>query len=192
LATWETALPSRIQLRFPDNLEESLKTAQRTYHRFGQYSNWIGTVRERIERLPMEKRELERLAAGEGIPSDFDVAQINWKADYDPYYYRQLYTRANQLFLYRDEYIFLTQTAVAVETPQAGHATYVFSRPPDMSSFLRAYSRTSKHAIRANEANCAERLGFLARIVHGSRHERWLNDLRKWLGEPLEFGHSVR
>jgi hypothetical protein len=190
LATWETALPSRIQLRFPDNLEESLKTAQKTHHRFGQYSNWIGIIRELIEHQPVEKRELERLATREGIPVDFDVAQINWKADYDLYYYQQLCRRAIRLYLYRDEYIFLTQTAVAVETPQVGHATYVFSRPPEMSFFLRAYSQTSKQAIRANQANCAERLGFLARIVHGRGRQSWLDELLKWLGEPTEFVNS--
>ena len=138
----------------------------------------------------MEKRELDQLAAAEGIPADFDVAQINWKADYDRYYYRQLCRRANQLFLYREEYIFLTPTAIVVETPQAGHATYVFSRPPDTSLFLQAYPQTSKQAIRANQTNCAERLGFLARIVHGSSHQSWLSDLRKWLGEPVEFRNS--
>ncbi|MCI0621117.1 MAG: hypothetical protein L0387_05500 [Acidobacteria bacterium] len=35
LATWETALPSRIQTSLPDNLEELLKSAWRTNHRFG-------------------------------------------------------------------------------------------------------------------------------------------------------------
>jgi hypothetical protein len=59
-----------------------------------------------------------------------------------------------------------------------------------MSFFLRAYSQTSKQAIRANQGNCAERLGFLARIVHGNSHQSWLNDLRKWLGEPVEFRNS--
>jgi hypothetical protein len=30
----------------------------------------------------MEKSELERLADEEGIPADFEVAQINWKSRY--------------------------------------------------------------------------------------------------------------
>jgi hypothetical protein len=34
-----------------------------------------------------EKSELERLAFEEGVPGDFDVAQINWKPDCDPFYY---------------------------------------------------------------------------------------------------------
>ena len=155
LATWETALPSRVQLSFPENLEEALKTAHRTHHRFGQYSDWINAIRQRIESVPMEKSALERLSAAEGIPADFDVTQINWKADYDPYYYRQLCQRANRLYLYRDEYIFLTLNAVIVETPQAGHATYVFYKPTDIDLFLRAYVRASKQAILTNQANCA-------------------------------------
>lgn len=192
LATWETALPSRIELSLPEDLEPALKTAQRTHHRFGQYSDWINAIRLRLETVPMEKSELERLAAAEGIPSDFDVAQINWKADYDPYYYRQLFKRAKRLYLYSDEYIFLTDNAVIVETPQAGHATYIFSAPSNSESFLRAYAQTTRQAIRTNQGNCAEQLGFLARIVHGSHHQQWLNDLRKWLGEPLEFGQAIK
>lgn len=192
LATWETALPSRIEISLPEDLEHALKTAQRTHHRFGQYSDWINAIRRRIETVPMEKSELERLAAAEGIPSDFDVAQINWKADYDSYYYRQLFKRAKSLYLYSDQYIFLTDNAVIVETPQAGHATYIFSAPSNMESFLRGYAQTTKQAIRTNQGNCAEQLGFLARIVHGSHHQQWLNDLRKWLGEPVEFGQVIK
>lgn len=188
LITWETALPSRMELHLPESLEESLNMARHTYQRFGQYSDWIQSVRERLESAPMEKSELENLCAAEGIPADFDVAQINWKADYDPYYYRQLCRRAKRLYLFRDQYIFLTQSAVIVETPQAGRATYIFSYPKEVDRFLRAYARTSKQAIRTNQANCTEQLGFLGRIVHGNRHQHWLDTLRKWLGEPVEFG----
>ncbi|MCI0421962.1 MAG: hypothetical protein L0312_22495, partial [Acidobacteria bacterium] len=104
-----------------------MNTAKHTYRRFGQYSSWIEEMRQRIEREPMEKSRLERLGAAEGIPSDFEVALINWKPDYDRYYYEQLLKGSRRLFLFKNEYLFETATAIVVETPQAGHATYLFS-----------------------------------------------------------------
>jgi hypothetical protein len=66
-----------------------------------------------------------------------------------------------------DRYIF-DAGGIVVETPQLGHATYLFARPASMEDFLALYVRTSKEDIRANRNNVAERRGFLGRIVHGS------------------------
>jgi len=186
LVTWETALASRIEINLPDNLEEAVNTAKRTYRRFGQYSSWIEEMRQRIERDPMEKRTLERLGATEGIPDDFDVALINWKPDYDRYYYEQLLKGSRRLFLFRNEYLFETATSIVVETPQAGHATYLFSATGDLEAFLRVYTQTTKEAIRHNQDNCAERLGYLRRVVHGGDRQKWLAEIGKFLGEPVD------
>lgn len=181
LVTWERALASRIETNLPDNLEEAVNTAKRTYRRFGQYSTWIGEMRQRIEQEPMEKSTLERLGAAEGISNDFDVALINWKPDYDRYYYEQLLEGSRRLFLFRDEYLFETTTAIVVETPQAGHATYLFSANGDLEAFLRIYTQTTKGAIRRNQDNCAERLGYLRRVVHGGDRQKWLAELGEFL-----------
>ena len=186
LVTWERALASRIEINLPDNLEEAVNTAKRSYRRFGQYSSWIEEMRQRIEREPMEKGTLERLGAAEGIPSDFDVALINWKPDYDRYYYEQLLKGSRRLFLFRNEYLFETATSIVVETPQAGHATYLFSATGDLEAFLRVYTQTIKEAIRRNQDNCAERLGYLGRVVHGRNRNLWLVEIRKFLGEPVD------
>jgi hypothetical protein len=50
------------------------------------------------------------------IPGDFDVAQISWRPDYDPFFYRQLSRRARGIYLFRDEYIFDVEKAVVVDT----------------------------------------------------------------------------
>jgi hypothetical protein len=181
LVTWETALASRIEINLPDNLEEAVNTAKRTYRRFGQYSSWIEEMRQRIEREPMEKGTLERLGAAEGIPSDFDVALINWKPDYDRYYYEQLLKVSKRLFLFKNEYLFETATSIVVETPQAGHATYLFSATDDLEAFLRVYTQTTKEAIRHNQENCAERFGYLGRVVHGGDRQKWVADLGEFL-----------
>lgn len=187
LVEWESALPSRLNVKLPANLPEQLDAARKTYHRFGQYSRVFDLIRARIEREPVEKRELERMLEQFGVPGDFDVAQINWQPDYDPFFYKQLVKRARRLYLFREEYIIDLVTGVAIETPQLGHATYLFAQPARMETFLALYTRVTKDDIRANRDNVAERLGFLGRIVHGANPRAWNHQLRSKLGEPIDY-----
>lgn len=187
---WETALPSRLQVNLPVNVQEQIEEAKKTFHRFGQYSRAIEQLRVRIEREPVEKRELDRMLGQLGVPGDFDVAQITWQPDYDPFFYQQLAKRACRLFLFRDEYIFETPAGVAVETPQLGHATYLFAKPTSMRSFLALYTRFTKEDIRRNRDNAAAQLGFLDRIVHGANPRAWTSELRARLGEAADYART--
>ena len=45
--------------------------------------------------------------------------------------------RARRIYLFRQEYIFDVEKAVVVETPQLGHATYIFAKPRSMDTFSR-------------------------------------------------------
>jgi hypothetical protein len=121
-----------------------------------------------------------------GIPSDFDIVQISWRPDYDPFFYRELSRCARRMYLFHSEYIFELENSVLVETPQQGHATYVFAKPRDMDNFLARYTRTTKMDIRRNRGNVAEQLGFLSRIVHGTNPRSWLASLRDRIGERPE------
>jgi len=188
LVKWETALPSRIHVKVPPNIGEQIETARRSYHRFGEFSEALGQIRSRIEREPLEREQLRRLCWDLGIPGNFDVAQISWRPDYDSFFYQQLCRQARQLYLFRDEYIFDLPKAIAVETPQLGHATYLFSKPVSIEAFFAAYVATTKEAIRQNRANVAERLGFLGRVVHGSNPRLWLRTLNARLGEAADYG----
>lgn len=191
LVEWESALPSRLNVKLPTNLQEQLDAARKTYYRFGRYSRVFDLIRARIEREPVEKRELERLLAQYGVPGDFDVAQINWQPDYDPFFYKQLAKRARRLYLFREEYIIDLVTGVAIETPQSGHATYLFAQPARTETFLALYTRVTKDDIRANRDNVAERLGFLGRIVHGANPRAWNHQLRSKLGEPIDYAAAA-
>lgn len=191
LVEWESALPSRLQVNLPANIQEQTDAAKKTFHRFGQYSRVIQQLRLRIERGPVEKRELERILGQLGLPGDFDVAQITWRPDYDPFFYRQLAKRACRLFLFRHEYLFETPAGVAVETPQLGHATYLFAKPASMEAFLTMYTGVTKEDIRRNRDNAGVRLGFLGRVVHGAHPGSWLTELRARLGEPAEYSAAV-
>jgi hypothetical protein len=186
LVKWETALPSRIQVKLPADIAEQIGAARKSYHRFGKFSDALGQIRARIEREPVEREQLRSLCWDLHIPGDFDIAQITWKSDYDPFFYQQLCRRALRLYLYRDEYIFDIPGGIAVETPQLGHATYLFSKPQSIEAFLAAYTGATKDAIRQNRANVAERLGFLGRVVHGSNPRIWLQALTARLGEAAD------
>jgi hypothetical protein len=188
LAKWETALPSRLQVKLPGTISEQVEAARRVYHRFGQFTDALEHIRARIEREPVEKAVLQRICWDIGLPGDFDVSQITWKPDYDAFYYRQLCRRARRLYLFREEYIFDLEKAIVVETPQLGHATYLFSKPKSMEQFLAAYLRVTKEDIRKNRHNIGEMLGFLIRIVHGVNGRLWLKELKSRTNEPVDYG----
>ena len=187
LVQWEMALPSRIRVKLPVDIAEQLETARRSYHRFGEFSEALSQIRDRIEHQPIERGQLRSLCWSLGIPGDFDVAQVSWKPDYDHFFYRQLCRRARRLYLFRDEYLFELESGIAAETPQLGHATYLFSKPRTIEGFLAAYTHATKEAIRENRANLAERLGFLGRVVHGSNPKIWLRALKQHFGEAVDY-----
>ena len=78
-----------------------------------------------------------------------------------------------------------------VETPQLGHATYVFAKPRNMEGFLALYTRVTKEDIRHNRNNVGERLGFLGRVIHGTNPRAWLKEMRHRLGEKIDFASAV-
>jgi len=191
LVKWETALPSRTEATLPISIAEEINEARQTHHRFGQFAEAFDRIRTRAESSPLERAELQKLCAGLGIPGDFDVALITWKADYDAFYYRQLCKRARQLYLFRSEYIFDLEKAVIVEIPQLGHATYLFSKPASMIEFLALYATVTREDILQNRSNVAEKLGFLGRIIHGLKPPAWLKELKVRLGEVVDYAEAA-
>lgn len=187
LAQWETALPSRIEVALPSSIAEQVAEARKTHHRFGEFSEALDLIRIRIESAPVERADLTKLCAKLGIPADFDISLITWKPDYDAFYYKQLSKRARRLYLFQSEYIFDLERAVIAETPQLGHATYLFSKPVNMTEFLALYRKVTKDDIRRNRGNLAERLGFWGRLIHGLSPQRWLKDLKLRMGESVDY-----
>jgi hypothetical protein len=187
LVGWETALPSRLAVQLPADFQQQLENAKATHHRFSQYSRALDQIRVCLAHRAIEKAELQRICGELRIPSDFDIAQISWRPDYDCFFYRQLSRRARRIYLFRGEYIFDLEKAVVVETPQLGHATYVFAKPSSMEAFLAVYTDIAKEDIRRNHENVAGRLGFLGRVIHGTNHRVWLKEMGKHLGEKVDF-----
>ena len=191
LVTWETALPSRLRVTLPKDFQQRVDEARQTYHRIGQYSRSLDQVRLALEHRAIEKAELQKMCSDLHIPGDFDIVQISWRPDYDPFFYRQLLRRSRKIYLFRAEYIFDLEKAVVVETPELGHATYVFSKPSSMESFLALYTRISKDDIRNNRESVAEKLGFLGRMIHGSNPRAWLQEVRRRIGETSDFAAAT-
>jgi hypothetical protein len=183
LVQWETALPSRVEVKLPGEIQQQLETARTAYRRFGQYSAALERIRACIEHRAVERVELEKMCSDLHIPGDFDVAQISWRPNYDPFFYHQLSRRARRIYLFRDEYIFDLERAVVAETPQLGHATYIFTKPRSMEGFLAAYSKITKDDIRHNREDVAAKLGFIGRVIHGVDHTAWFNHLKRRVGE---------
>ena len=191
LVEWETALPSRLKISLPADAHEVVANARKTYSRFGQFFDAIQGIRERVEREPIERQDLRRICNDLGVPSDFDIGQISWKPDYDPFFYDQLRKRTRKMFLFRAEYIFELERSIVVEVPEHGHATYIFTRPENVELWVGEYARISKDDIRRNRANAAERLAFIGRVMHGRNSRGWLRDLRQRIGEPVDFSLAV-
>ena len=191
LVKWETALPSRMEATLPVNIAEQITEARETHHRFGQFADALDRIRTRIESAPIERADLQKLCAALGIPGDFDVALITSRPDYDAFYYKHLCKRARCLYLFRSEYIFDLERGVIVETPQLGHATYLFSKPASMAEFLALYTMLTREDILRNRSNVAERLGFLGRIIHGLRPQAWLKELKVRLGEVVDYAEAT-
>ena len=59
------------------------------------------------------------------------------------------------MHLLRDEYVFDLEKAVVVEVPQAGHAIYVFSKPPDVGHWIWLYAKTTRQDVRLSRNNIA-------------------------------------
>jgi hypothetical protein len=179
---WETALPSRTEVELPDNVLDQIAKARSNYMRFGKYADALDKVRHELESMPIERDDLRRICSRLGIPADFDVSLVTWKPDYEEFYHQELCRRARHLYLFRAEYIFDLETLIVVETPQLGHATYLFSKSSTMHDFLKLYSSTTREEILQNRNNVAESLGFLSRIIHGRNPQTWLAALKAHVG----------
>jgi hypothetical protein len=183
LVEWETALPSRTELELPEGLEADILKARTMHTRFGRHWRGIDVLRRLVEQIPTERKELIQHCSKQGLPGDFDVAQLTWRSDYDAYYYDELNKRARTMFVFRDEYIFDLERSVVAEMPQAGHATYVFAKPSDLGEWIWAYAKTTRQDIRLNRDDVAQSLGFRGRVVHGKSKVEWLRDLQAKIGE---------
>lgn len=189
--SWWTALPSRISAAVPASVQEDVARAQAIQELLGQHAFVLQKLREQIARQPVEASAVQAWLDRLGAPPQLRPEYTTWQPDYEDYFFGQLRKRARTWFLFRDEYLFILPGAIASEVPRAGHATYVFATPKDQEGFLRLYGTATRNDIRHNRLNIAAELGFIGRVIRGTKRKRWLAEVLKHAGEKANYLDTV-
>ncbi|MFN8685763.1 MAG: hypothetical protein ACK50U_07195 [Acidobacteriota bacterium] len=193
VTSWWIALPSRINVTTPASLSEDIERARAFHDLLGHHTDILNKVREEVAREPVEADTVQfwfdELGAAPALRPEF----ATWQPDYEAYYFEQLRQRSRVWFLFREEYLFVLPGAVVSEIPMAGHASYIFVEPPDMDRFLRRYRGVVRTDIRMNKDGVATELGFVGRVLRGTKKKRWLADVLKHstTGKENEYGSSA-
>lgn len=193
VTSWWIALPSRISVTTPGSLSEDIERARAFHDLLGRHADILTKVREEVAREPVEAGTVQfwfdELGAAPALRPEFTT----WQPDYDEFYFDQLRQRSRVWFLFREEYLFVLPGAVVSEIPMPGHASYIFAEPPDMDCFLRRYSGVVRTDIRMNKDGVATELGFVVRVLRGTKKKRWLADVLKHstTGKENEYGSST-
>jgi hypothetical protein len=190
LQKWQVALPSRLGVQMPASLAADIRSALEIHALLGQHSDLVRHVREQCEKVPVEHMQVQGWFDQAGAASRLKPHHVTWRPDYEPFYFEQLRKRSRTWFLFRDEYLFVWDEVLIAEIPVPGHATYVFARPADLDEFLGHYANVSRGDIRRNRNNQATALGFMGRVVRGTRKKRWLADVHRLAGEQANYSEA--
>jgi hypothetical protein len=184
---WYTALPSRLRVTIPTDVGEDIQRARTIHGLLGEHADLVARIRAEVQEQPVEHSQIQEWFDHLGASTHLKPQHVTWRPDYEPYYFDQLRKGATTWFLFRDEYLFIWATVVISEIPQAGHVTYTFAKPADLDDFLRRYARVTRQDVRRNRHNAATELGFVGRIVRGTRKKRWLMDVLRQAGEGADY-----
>ena len=193
VTSWWIALPSRIIVMPPASLSGDIERARAFHDLLGRHAEILTRVREQAAREPVEAGTVQfwfdELGAAPALRPEF----ATWQPDYDVFYFDQLRQRSRTWFLFREEYLFVLPGAVVSEIPMPGHASYTFAEPPDLDRFLRRYSGVARTDIRMNKDGVATELGFVGRVLRGTKKKRWLADVLKHstTEKENEYGSST-
>jgi hypothetical protein len=193
VTSWWIALPSRISVTPLASLSADIELARTFHDLLGRHAEILTRVRKQAAREPLEAGTVQfwfdELGAAPALRPEF----ATWQSEYDEFYFDQLRQRSRVWFLFREEYLFVLPGAVVSEIPMAGHASYIFAEPPDMDRFLRRYSGVARTDIRMNKDGVATELGFVGRVLRGTKKKRWLADVLKHstIGKENGYGSST-
>ncbi|MGH9655961.1 MAG: hypothetical protein ACRD6B_21160, partial [Bryobacteraceae bacterium] len=174
---WRQPLASTLTLQNTEALASRFEQARLFWRCFHPYADVVALLRARIEREPVKAEDAAQWCLAHGVTGPIDSRLINWERDYEDRYYQQLASRAQQIYLLRNEYLFVFDSAVIAEIPRPGHASYIFRPPGMLADFLRGYARTTRHEIRRNPAIARKELGYQGRIPHLQNLAAWLRSV---------------
>ncbi|MEZ5401159.1 MAG: hypothetical protein R2729_15925 [Bryobacteraceae bacterium] len=183
LREWHVALPSRLQVRVPAGLSDDVRDARTMHALLGQHAELIRRVRAECEKAPVEARRVREWFDAAGASARLEPQHVNWRPEYEPYYFDELRKRSCTWFLYRSEYLFVWANVLIAEVPAAGRAPYVFARPADLTKFLSRYPDSDRNEIRRNAGDRATELGFVGRVIRGKSSAQWLKSLLRLADE---------
>jgi hypothetical protein len=184
---WYTALPSRLRVTIPTDVAEDIQRARTIHRLLGEHADLVARIRAEVQEQPVEHSQVQAWFDRLGASTHLKPQHVTWRPDYEPYYFDKLRKHAATWFLFRDEYLFIWANVVISEIPRVGHATYTFAKPVDLDDFLRRYARVTRQDVRRNWDNVATELGFVGRIVRGTKRKRWLMDVLKQAGERTDY-----
>lgn len=187
---WSVALPSRLRVAVPEGLMADIVCARAFHALLGRHADLIRQIAAQIESQPAEHSLVEEWFRDFNAEPELRPQHVNWQPDFDEFYFEELRKRSKTWFLFRDEYLFVWHKLLIVEIPALGHATYLFSRPGNLEEFLATYAKTERDEVRRNRGDVASRLGFIGRVVRSQRKMRWLNDVLKRAGAPVEVDET--
>ncbi|MBK7925977.1 MAG: hypothetical protein IPJ98_00370 [Bryobacterales bacterium] len=183
LRKWLVALPSRTRVVAPDGIGADIERARAIHSLLGEHAVVVERARALVEKAPVEHSTIQSWFDELHVSPQLKPQHVSWRADYEPYYFEQLRRLCQKWLLFRDEYLFLLPRALVSEVPQAGRATYLFTRPDDMTRFMTLHGTVRREDIRRNRDDVASRLGFIGRVVRGHHRKRWLAGVLRYCGE---------
>ena len=183
--TWAQPFPSTLKVENAAAVAPRFEAARVFWHRFHPHADQVALLRAHLEQEPMEAEHAVQWCLSSGIRPPVEARWINWEPDYEEAYYRELAARAQAIYLFRNEYLFVFGQTVIAEIPRAGRASYVFHTNTALAAFLQQYAQTSRHAIRQGTASARKVLGYAGRIPHRKDLSLWMAKMKRAVTSPI-------
>jgi hypothetical protein len=174
---WHRPATSTLTVKSAGDLARKFEQAHTFWERFRPHADKVALLRSHMEREPVDMTEAWQWCRGQGLPESIDVRLVNWHPDYEESYYRELAARAQKIYLFRKEYLFVLDRAIVAEIPQIGHASYFFRPTVSLPQFLRCYAHTTRHHIRCHAEESRKTLGYAGRLPHSRDIQTWIRKL---------------
>lgn len=185
MQTWSHPFPSTLSVQNAASVAPRFEAARMFWEHFHPHADIVALLRARIEQEPVEAATAAQWCVSHGVRPPVEARWVNWEPDYEEAFYRELAVRANAVYLFRNQYLFVFHGTVVSEIPQAGHASYIFHPTTSLDAFLRQYARTTRRAIRTGAPTARKMLGYSGRIAHPKELSLWIAKIERTLARPV-------
>jgi hypothetical protein len=134
--TWAQPFPSTLVVENAA-VAPQFEAARVFWNRFHPHADLVALLRAHLEREPMEAEQVLQWCLSHGVHPPLEARWINWEPDYEESYYREWAARAQAVYLFRNEYLFVWEQTIISEIPRAGRASYIFHPGISREVFLQ-------------------------------------------------------